>query len=70
MCPSLLQVVAILKGHTKKVSCVVYHPTEDTVITASPDTQVREQLVLNSFLIKVSSTLILLYFTTWKATQG
>ena len=35
------QVVAILKGHSKKVSCVVYHPTEDTVITASPDTQVN-----------------------------
>ncbi|KAK3871605.1 hypothetical protein Pmani_013810 [Petrolisthes manimaculis] len=35
------QVVAILKGHSKKVSCVVYHPTEDTVITASPDTQIR-----------------------------
>lgn len=36
------QVVAILKGHTKKVSCVVYHPNEDTVITASPDTQVQK----------------------------
>ncbi|XP_068222324.1 pre-mRNA-processing factor 19 [Palaemon carinicauda] len=35
------QVVAILKGHSKKVSCVVYHPTEDTIITASPDTQIR-----------------------------
>ncbi|RXG61238.1 Pre-mRNA-processing factor 19 [Armadillidium vulgare] len=35
------QVVAILKGHNKKVTCVVYHPTEDTVITASPDTQIR-----------------------------
>ncbi|CAL4071274.1 unnamed protein product, partial [Meganyctiphanes norvegica] len=35
------QVVAILKGHSKKVTCVVYHPTEDTVITASPDSQIR-----------------------------
>uniref|UniRef100_A0A2P2HYS9 Pre-mRNA-processing factor 19 n=1 Tax=Hirondellea gigas TaxID=1518452 RepID=A0A2P2HYS9_9CRUS len=35
------QVVAILKGHTKKVTCVVYHPNEDTIITASPDTQIR-----------------------------
>ncbi|KAF2362098.1 WD40 repeat [Trinorchestia longiramus] len=35
------QVVAILKGHSKKVTCVVYHPTEDTIVTASPDTQIR-----------------------------
>ena len=33
--------VAILKGHSKKVTCVVYHPTEDTVITAAPDSQIR-----------------------------
>lgn len=35
------QVVAILRGHTKKVTKVVYHPDEDTVITASPDTTIR-----------------------------
>lgn len=35
------QVVAILKGHTKKVTKVIYHPEEDTVITASPDTSIR-----------------------------
>jgi len=35
------QMVAILKGHSKKVTCVVYHPTEDTVITAAPDSQIR-----------------------------
>ncbi|XP_071446666.1 pre-mRNA-processing factor 19 [Hetaerina americana] len=35
------QVVAILKGHTKKVTRVVYHPEEDVVITASPDTTIR-----------------------------
>lgn len=35
------QVVAILKGHTKKVTKVIYHPDEDTVITASPDTAIR-----------------------------
>ena len=29
------------EGHSKKVTCVVYHPTEDTIITASPDTQIR-----------------------------
>ncbi|BES95533.1 unnamed protein product [Nesidiocoris tenuis] len=35
------QVVAILKGHTKKVTRVIYHPDEDVVITASPDTTIR-----------------------------
>ncbi|KAK0073564.1 hypothetical protein PV325_009544 [Microctonus aethiopoides] len=35
------QVVAILKGHTKKVTRVVYHPEEDIVMTASPDTTIR-----------------------------
>ena len=37
----LVQVVAVLKGHTKKVNRVVYHPTEDTAITGSFDTTVR-----------------------------
>jgi len=37
----LEQVVAVLKGHTKKVNRVVYHPTEDTAITGSFDTTVR-----------------------------
>lgn len=35
------QVVCVLKGHTKKVTKVVYHTTEDTVLSASPDTAVR-----------------------------
>ncbi|CAB3379325.1 Hypothetical predicted protein [Cloeon dipterum] len=35
------QVVAILKGHTKKVTRVIYHFDEDTVLTASPDTTIR-----------------------------
>ncbi|XP_053987432.1 pre-mRNA-processing factor 19 [Hylaeus volcanicus] len=35
------QVVAILKGHTKKVTRVIYHPDEDIVMTASPDTTIR-----------------------------
>merc|ERR1712156_651480 len=35
------QVVTILKGHTKKVSRVVYHPNEDTAITASFDSTIR-----------------------------
>ncbi|XP_045474308.1 pre-mRNA-processing factor 19 [Harmonia axyridis] len=35
------QVIAILKGHTKKVTNVIYHPDEDLVITASPDATIR-----------------------------
>lgn len=35
------QIVAVLKGHTKKVTKVIYHAEEDTVITASPDTSIR-----------------------------
>lgn len=35
------QVVAVLKGHTKRVSTVIYHPEEDTVITGSPDMCIR-----------------------------
>ena len=35
------QVVTILKGHSKKVSRVVYHPNEDTAITASHDSTIR-----------------------------
>ncbi|KAL1141011.1 hypothetical protein AAG570_000937 [Ranatra chinensis] len=42
------QVVAILKGHTKKVSRVIYHPDEDIVITGSPDTTIRVWNVPNS----------------------
>uniref|UniRef100_T1H0R2 Pre-mRNA-processing factor 19 n=1 Tax=Megaselia scalaris TaxID=36166 RepID=T1H0R2_MEGSC len=35
------QIVAILKGHTKKLTKVIYHPNEDTVITASIDSTIR-----------------------------
>ncbi|XP_043198243.1 pre-mRNA-processing factor 19-like isoform X1 [Amphibalanus amphitrite] len=35
------QVVCILKGHTKKVTKVIYHPEEDTVLSASPDATIR-----------------------------
>lgn len=39
------QVVAVFKGHTKKVTKVIYHPEKreerETVITASPDTTIR-----------------------------
>ena len=47
------QVVAILKGHSKKVSRVVYHPDgENTVITASHDSTVRIWDVPTSQTIK------------------
>ena len=42
------QVVAVLKGHTKKVTNVVYHPVEDAVISASPDETVRVWNVKNA----------------------
>lgn len=35
------QVIAVLKGHTKKVTRVIYHPDEDIVITGSPDSTIR-----------------------------
>ncbi|RUS85880.1 hypothetical protein EGW08_006364 [Elysia chlorotica] len=35
------QVMAILKGHTKKVTSVIYHPEEELVISASPDHTIR-----------------------------
>lgn len=35
------QIVATLKGHTKKITQVVYHPEEDTVITGSADATIR-----------------------------
>ena len=42
------QVVAVLKGHSKKVNKVVYHQTSDTVITGSHDTTVRVWNAANS----------------------
>ncbi|KAL4223171.1 Pre-mRNA-processing factor 19 [Mactra antiquata] len=35
------QVMAILKGHQKKVTSVIYHPEEELVFTASPDSTIR-----------------------------
>jgi len=35
------QIITVLKGHTKKVTKVIYHPDEDTVISASPDMAIR-----------------------------
>lgn len=50
------QVVAILKGHTKKVTKVLYHPDEELVVTASPDQTIR---VWN---VPTSQTALLLRF--------
>lgn len=35
------QVVCSLEGHTKKVTSVIYHPEEDLVFSASPDSTIR-----------------------------
>ncbi|XP_048772113.1 pre-mRNA-processing factor 19-like [Ostrea edulis] len=35
------QVMAILKGHSKKVTSVIYHPEDELVFTASPDATIR-----------------------------
>lgn len=35
------KIITTLKGHTKKVTKVIYHPEESVVITASPDTTIR-----------------------------
>lgn len=35
------QIVATLKGHTKKLTAAIYHPDEDVVLTASADSTIR-----------------------------
>lgn len=35
------QIVAQLKGHSKKVTNVIFHPNRENVISASPDSQIR-----------------------------
>merc|ERR1712013_631910 len=42
------QIVATLKGHTKKVTAVIYHPHEEIAITASADNTVRVWSIPNS----------------------
>jgi len=42
------QVVATLKGHTKKVTSVIYHPYEEIGITGSADSTVRVWSIPNS----------------------
>ncbi|KAK3752720.1 hypothetical protein QZH41_018680, partial [Actinostola sp. cb2023] len=41
------QVVATLKGHTKKVTNVIYHPTEEIAITGSADSSIRVWSITN-----------------------
>uniref|UniRef100_A0A674CQ65 Pre-mRNA-processing factor 19 n=1 Tax=Salmo trutta TaxID=8032 RepID=A0A674CQ65_SALTR len=35
------QIIATLKGHTKKVTSVIYHPSQSVVFSASPDSTIR-----------------------------
>ncbi|XP_031574235.1 pre-mRNA-processing factor 19-like [Actinia tenebrosa] len=42
------QVVATLKGHTKKVTNVIYHPTEEIGITGSADSSIRVWSISNA----------------------
>ncbi|XP_065831181.1 pre-mRNA-processing factor 19-like [Oscarella lobularis] len=42
------QVVATLKGHSKKVTSVLFHPNPDVVFTGSPDSTVRVWSVADS----------------------
>lgn len=42
------QVIAILKGHSKKVTSVIYHPEEELVFTGSPDNTIRVWGVQNA----------------------
>ena len=41
------QVVAVLKGHTKKVTKALYHPEEEVAITASTDSTIRVWNITN-----------------------
>lgn len=41
------QIVAQLKGHTKKITQTIYHPDEETVISASADATIRVWSVPN-----------------------
>ncbi|NWW84624.1 PRP19 factor, partial [Rhynochetos jubatus] len=47
------QILATLKGHSKKVTSVVFHPSQDLVFSASPDATIRIWSVPNSSCVQV-----------------
>ncbi|NXT02827.1 PRP19 factor, partial [Jacana jacana] len=47
------QILATLKGHTKKVTSVVFHPSQDLVFSASPDATIRIWSVPNASCVQV-----------------
>uniref|UniRef100_A0A673NNZ7 Pre-mRNA-processing factor 19 n=1 Tax=Sinocyclocheilus rhinocerous TaxID=307959 RepID=A0A673NNZ7_9TELE len=47
------QIVATLKGHTKKVSSVIYHPAQSVVFSASPDSTIRVWSVTGGNCVQV-----------------
>ncbi|KAF1568949.1 UNVERIFIED_CONTAM: Pre-mRNA-processing factor 19, partial [Eudyptes robustus] len=47
------QILATLKGHSKKVTSVVFHPSQDLVFSASPDATIRIWSVPNASCVQV-----------------
>ncbi|XP_060679440.1 pre-mRNA-processing factor 19 [Hemiscyllium ocellatum] len=47
------QILATLKGHGRKVTNVVYHPSENIVFSASPDTTIRIWSVSSASCVQV-----------------
>ncbi|KAG8004059.1 Pre-mRNA-processing factor 19 [Nibea albiflora] len=47
------QIVATLKGHTKKVTSVIYHPSQSVVFSASPDNTIRVWSVTGGNCVQV-----------------
>ncbi|XP_008157811.1 pre-mRNA-processing factor 19 [Eptesicus fuscus] len=47
------QILATLKGHTKKVTSVVFHPSQELVFSASPDATIRIWSVPSSSCVQV-----------------
>ncbi|XP_011817912.1 PREDICTED: pre-mRNA-processing factor 19-like, partial [Colobus angolensis palliatus] len=47
------QILATLKGHTKKVTSVVFHPSQDLVFSASPDATIRIWSVPSASCVQV-----------------
>ena len=47
------QIITVLKGHSKKVNSVIYHPNKENVITASLDSQIRVWDVASSKTLQI-----------------